>query len=66
MTIEDKDHEGILPAPRYLGDGAYASFDGYQIWLAANDHRNLVIALEPAVWHNLLGYAKSIGGPFDV
>ena len=28
MKIED----------RYLGDGVYASFDGYQVWLAANHH----------------------------
>ena len=33
----------------YLGDGVYASFDGYQIWLAVNDHNNKVIALEPQV-----------------
>ena len=34
----------------YLGDGVYASFDGYQIWLAASDHYNKVIALEPPVF----------------
>ena len=28
----------------YLGDGVYAEFDGYQIWLAANHRENKVIA----------------------
>ena len=44
----------------YLGDGVYASFDGYQIWLAANSHENLVIALEPAVMEALFQYAKQV------
>ena len=34
----------------YLGDGVYASFDGFQIWLAVNHHENKVIALEPSVF----------------
>lgn len=42
----------------YLGDGVYLSFDGYQLWLAANHHENLVIALEPAVFERLV----QIGG----
>jgi hypothetical protein len=44
----------------YLGDGVYASFDGYQIWLAANSHENLVIALEPAVVEALFQYVKEV------
>ena len=44
----------------YLGDGVYASFDGYQIWLAANDSNNKVIALEPAVMDKLIEYSKMI------
>jgi hypothetical protein len=40
----------------YLGDGVYASFDGFQIWLAANHHDNKVIALEPGVFVNLVTY----------
>lgn len=40
----------------YLGDGVYASFDGYQIWLAVNDHRNKVVALEPGVLNSLDNY----------
>jgi hypothetical protein len=49
------EHHPIID-PEYLGDGAYVSFDGYQWWLAANDHRNPVIALEPAVMKNLQAY----------
>ena len=45
---------------QYLGDGVYASFDGYQVWLAANHHENRVIALEPAVFKALCGYVAAI------
>jgi hypothetical protein len=45
---------------QYLGDGVYASFDGYQIWLAANHHTNRVIALEPAVLDALIKYATDL------
>ena len=48
------------PHDAYLGDGVYASFDGYQIWLAANDHRNKVVALEPAVMAALIAYSRFI------
>ena len=41
---------------RYLGDGVYADFDGYHITLAANDHRNVVIYLEPSVMSALKSY----------
>lgn len=44
----------------HLGDGVYASFDGYQIWLAANHHKNKVIALEPAVFNRLVEYAAAL------
>jgi hypothetical protein len=42
----------------YLGDGVYASFDGYQIWLAVNHHENKQVALEPQVLGALLEYAE--------
>ena len=45
---------------QYLGDGVYASFDGYHIWLAANHHENKVIALEPAVFQQLVQYEKEL------
>ena len=41
----------------YLGDGVYASFDGYQIWLAVNHHENKQVALEPQVLQALIAYA---------
>lgn len=32
---------------RHIGDGAYVGLDqgGHQIWLGANDHRNMTVAL---------------------
>lgn len=42
----------------YLGDGVYATFDGFQIWLntQTGDH----IALEPSVFKSLIDYQKQI------
>ena len=51
---------GAPPAPSYIGDGVYVSFDGYQIWLAANDHRNKVVALEPGVLEALIAFARDV------
>jgi len=46
---------------QYLGDGVYASHDGYQIWLHVGDHRKPpVVALEPEVLHELNNYAMRI------
>jgi len=46
---------------RYLGDGLYASFDGYQIVLRAprmdGDH---FVALEPSVYTALTNYVKEL------
>lgn len=44
----------------YLGDGVYASFDGYQIWLAVNHHDNKVVALEPSVFSALERYVDRL------
>lgn len=44
----------------HLGDGVYASFDGYHVWLAVNDHRNRVVALEPSVLDALFAYVKAL------
>jgi hypothetical protein len=44
----------------YLGDGVYASFDGYQIWLAVNHHENKVLALDPAVFSRLCDYVEML------
>lgn len=47
-------------ADEYIGDGVYASFDGYYIWLAANHHENKVIALEPDVLRRLVKYVRQV------
>lgn len=44
----------------YLGDGVYASYDGFNIWLAVNNHENKVIALEPEVFDELCQYVERI------
>ena len=50
----------------YLGDGVYASFDGYGIWLRANDHREDrctdKIYLEPEVLIALNRFDKAARG----
>lgn len=46
----------------YLGDGVYASFDGFQIWLAVNHHTNKQVAIEPKVMRALLAYADRVWG----
>jgi len=47
------------PVPeRYIGDGVYASFDGFHIWLRTSTER---IALEDSVYVALVEYAASIG-----
>ena len=46
----------------YLGDGVYASHDGYQVWLAVNHHDNTVVALEPKVLQSLFQYAVQLYG----
>lgn len=45
----------------YIGDGVYASYDGYHIWLAANDPGNKSVALEPEAIQRLIKYALKIG-----
>lgn len=46
--------------PQYLGDGVYASHDGYHVWLSVGSHENQpVVALEPSVLSALVHYAKA-------
>ena len=48
----------------YLGDGVYASFDGYQIWLRVDRENGPErIALEPSAYLQLREFAKRIWGP---
>ena len=54
-----KDREG----PKcYLGDGAYAVYDGYGIWLTAEDGTRATdaIYLEPALLKALNQFVKSL------
>lgn len=44
----------------YLGDGVYASFDGWQIWLAANHPKNKTVAIEPQIFARLFQYAQMV------
>lgn len=55
----------MTPDNEYLGDGVYASFDGYQIWLAANHHTNKLVALEAPVMSALSRYAKRCWPPSE-
>lgn len=42
----------------YLGDGLYASFDGWQIQIRApRENGNHFIYLEPYTWQSLKAYA---------
>lgn len=45
----------------YLGDGVYAEFDGYQIWIYTSNgiERSPKIALEPSTFVSLVEYHKS-------
>lgn len=47
----------------YLGDGAYAEFDGYAIVLTTEDGIRATnrIVLEPEVWSALSRFVQSLG-----
>jgi hypothetical protein len=46
----------------YLGDGLYASFDGFSIWLRApREHGDHYVALEPPIFYAFIEYAKEKG-----
>lgn len=50
-----------MDAETYLGDGVYASFDGYQIWLRVErDGRHERIALEPETYASLVDYVANL------
>ena len=46
----------------YLGDGVYASFDGYQIWLKTSNGYETTneIAMESEVIQNLFEYIENL------
>ena len=48
----------------YLGDGLYATFDGFQIWLIADRFgQKHEVALEGATFAALLAFARRLGLP---
>lgn len=52
--MAEREHE-------YLGDGVYASWDGWQIWLRTGSHTSEHgIALEPAVFAALVKYERRV------
>jgi hypothetical protein len=59
IKFQDKD----CPAT-YCGDGVYAIFDGWGIWLHANDHENPSdrIYLEPEVLKHLINFDREMKG----
>lgn len=54
------DFGGVKRPASYLGDGVYAIFDGYGIWLHVNDHEDPTdrVYLEPSVLERLTEFNK--------
>ena len=53
----------VPPQTRYLGDGVYASYDGYHVVLDLRGQDDFTrIALEPAVLRALIEYADKVRG----
>ena len=52
-----------MPDKLYIGDGLYASFDGFQIELRANSETDPTdkVYLEPSVMRSLIKYAALCG-----
>lgn len=53
-NILDPDHN------EYLNDGVYVSYDGYQIWLAVDNHANKVVALDSDTYAALKAYVERL------
>jgi hypothetical protein len=48
-----------MDGEEYIGDGVYASFDGYQVWLRAErDGMQHRIAIEDQTWLALVSYIE--------
>lgn len=49
-------------ARTYLGDGVYANFDGYYLWVTAENGLEVTdkIALDSTVWNNLKKFAEGL------
>jgi len=60
--MEIIDFNGTKRPASYLGDGVYAIFDGYGIWLHINDHEHPTdrAYLEPQVLEALVAFDKEV------
>ena len=62
--METVEFRGEQRPASYLGDGVYAIYDGYGIWLHANDHRPELasdkIYLEPSVLRALNNFDEEL------
>jgi hypothetical protein len=46
----------------YIGDGLYASFDGFSLWLRApREHGDHYVALEPQMFADFVAFAQQHG-----
>lgn len=52
--------EDEIKRGRHLGDGVYASFDGFHIVLSLYHHNNTAVALEPRVFSGLVQYKDEL------
>ncbi len=57
-----EDHKKIENYKRYLGDGAYVEFDGYNIVLTTSNGivNTNTIALDPEIFDALIKYEKML------
>jgi hypothetical protein len=46
----------------YLGDGVYCGNDNYQIWLAVDNHHNIIVALDRNTFAALIEYGNKFYG----
>jgi hypothetical protein len=59
--------DGTTKDESYLGDGLYATFDGWQLVLRApRDGGDHWVALEPETFSALVRFAERINGKYDV
>jgi hypothetical protein len=52
-----------LQKSTYIGDGAYAYFDGYGTWVFSHNGIQILdkVYLEPPVWKALVNFQKGVG-----
>jgi hypothetical protein len=62
MPTKDFAEVNANDSKSYIGDGVYATFDGYNIWLSTQS--GSTIALEPGVFDALLNYRAGLKAKF--